>query len=502
LIALVIGAIGGLLISFPISRLSGDFVVLLTLAFSSIVVALLSASSFLGGTNGLIGVPLPELFGWKPMGSLSTLALYAIPAVIIIAVCWRLGESPFGRLLRAIKADELATRSLGKRTSAIKFGTFAVTSAFTAVGGVLLVNYFSVVAPPLFSFNQTVLIFAMIIVGGFGTIAGSLLGSAIVVMSQPVLVSLLSYDPLLAETLQPILFGVIIVIILRFRPSGILRRRLRPRKAQRARDDAAAAVLPLSETTDNLKHLVLNSIDKRFGGVVAVKQLSLELKPGVVTALLGPNGAGKSTVYNLVTGAITPDAGVVTLDGEDVTALLPEAMARLGVVRSFQDVRTFTELSALENVMVADQTNLGERALAAIFRWRAVARREAEVRQRALSWLRFVGVDDVYSPVESLSFAQQKLVAIARVVATDAQTILLDEPLSGIEGAAADHVLDVLEQIRKLGRTLCIVEHNVAAVRRIADHAYFMEEGTVTAEGSVEELLASPRLEEAYFGKH
>jgi len=502
LIALGVGAIGGLLISFPIARLNENFVVLLTLTFSTIVVSLITASSIFGGTNGLIGVPLPELFGWKPLAPLPTLALYAIPAAIIIAVCWRLGESPFGRLLRAIKADELATRSLGKRTSAVKFGTFALTSAFTAVGGVLLVNYFGVVAPPLFNFNETVLLFAMIIVGGLGTIPGSLLGCAIVVMSQPVLVSLLSFDPQLAAILQPILFGVIIIIILRFRPSGILRRRFRPRKAKRMRDDAAAAVPLLNTSTNTMKHLVLNSIGKRFGGVIAVNHLSFALEPGVVTALLGPNGAGKSTVFNLVTGAITPDAGIVTLDGEDITARPPEAVARMGVVRSFQDVRTFTELSALENVMVANQNNLGENPLAAIFRWRAVARREAEIRQRSLSWLRFVGVDNFYSPVESLSFAQQKLVAIARVLATDAQVILLDEPLSGIEGGAADHVLDVLEQFRKLGRTLCIVEHNVAAVRRIADHAYFMEEGKVTAEGTVEELLASPRLEEAYFGKH
>ncbi|WP_127817791.1 branched-chain amino acid ABC transporter ATP-binding protein/permease [Microbacterium sp. CPCC 204701] len=501
-LALGVGAVVGLLISFPVVRLPEEYVILLTLAFSALIVSIITASPFFGGQLGLIGLPLPGLFGWRPYSALETFLFFSVLAGLMVAVCWRLGESPFGRLLRAIKGDELATRSLGKQTTMIKLGTFAAMSAFSAVGGVLLVSYYSVASPTLFSFDQTMLIFAMVIIGGLGSIPGTILGTLVIVMSEPVLIMLLSFDQQVAAIIRPILFGILIILVLRFRPGGIIQRRRQGLPPHRE----VTAIVPLGEgevaRTPPALLLVVESVYKRFGGVKAVNDLSLLLAPGRITALLGPNGAGKSTVFNLVTGALTPDAGQVLLDREPLTGSSPEKVARKGVVRSFQDVRVFGDLSALENVMVSDQRNPGENPFITLFLPRRVARHERRARARAIGWLQFVGVEDMHRPADSLSFAQQKLVAIARVLATDAEILLLDEPLSGLEGRSAEHILEVLERIRELGRTVCIVEHNVAAVRRLADHAFFMEQGTVTAAGTVAELLADPRLEEAYFGAH
>jgi branched-chain amino acid transport system permease protein len=171
------------------------------------------------------------------------------------------------------------------------------------------------------------------------------------------------------------------------------------------------------------------------------------------------------------------------------------------MVRSFQDVKLFPDLSAYENVMLGLQGHVGEEARALFLHPRRVSRDEGKARQKALEWLDFVGMADFAdASARSLGFGQQKLVAIARILATEADVLLLDEPASGIDHAWVDATLDLIDQVRSAGRTICIVEHNLHVVGRLADHVYFMELGRVTAEGGLADLTADPRLAEAYFG--
>jgi branched-chain amino acid transport system permease protein len=173
----------------------------------------------------------------------------------------------------------------------------------------------------------------------------------------------------------------------------------------------------------------------------------------------------------------------------------------MGLVRSFQDVRLFSRISVLQNVLLGVQKQSGENLGKLFFAPRSVSHRDKEAHDRAMDSLKFVGMAafaDV--PAAALSYGQSKLVSLARVLATDASVLLLDEPASGIDIHWVDTMLDLVEAVREQGRTVCIVEHNLHVVGRLADHTYFMELGRITAEGTIDELTNAPRLAEAYFG--
>jgi branched-chain amino acid transport system permease protein len=247
--------------------------------------------------------------------------------------------------------------------------------------------------------------------------------------------------------------------------------------------------------------LETSGVSKRFGGIVAADDLAIQLRKGTITALVGPNGAGKTTVFNLLTGFIRPDSGSVRLNGVELVGRNPDKVARMGLVRSFQDVRLMQRLTCLQNVMLAVQGQSGENLGKLLFGGRAASRSEVETRAKAMDWLGFVGMAEFADiPAGALSYGQSKLLSLSRALATEADVLLLDEPASGIDTKWVDTVLDLVEAVREQGRTVCIVEHNLHVVGRLADHTYFMELGRITAQGTIDELSNSPRLAEAYFG--
>jgi branched-chain amino acid transport system permease protein len=249
------------------------------------------------------------------------------------------------------------------------------------------------------------------------------------------------------------------------------------------------------------KVLEVRDLSKRFGGIIAADALDMDLHKGTITALVGPNGAGKTTVFNLLTGFIRPDSGSVKLNGAELVGQSPDEIARRGMVRSFQDVRVIPRLTCLENVMLGVQSQPGEKLLPLFLGGRASARGEEQAREKALEWLRFVGMGGFAGlPGAALSYGQSKLISFARVLATEADVLLLDEPASGVDTKWVDTLLDLVLAVKEQGRTVCIVEHNLHVVGRLADHTYFMELGRITAQGTIEELTHSERLAEAYFG--
>ena len=225
------------------------------------------------------------------------------------------------------------------------------------------------------------------------------------------------------------------------------------------------------------------------------------------------NGAGKTTVFNLLTGTLRADAGSIRLQSQEVRGLPPEVIARKGMVRSFQNVRLFGRMSTVENVMLAIREPSsdwwrwpsgarGGENLADLFLLpRVAARIERETRERAMEWLRLVGLDRAADiPAGALSFGQQKLVSFARLLGTDADVLLLDEPASGINSKWVDKILGLVALMRESGKTICIVEHSIHVVERLADTVFFMELGRITAQGAIRELTSNPRLAEVYFG--
>ena len=246
--------------------------------------------------------------------------------------------------------------------------------------------------------------------------------------------------------------------------------------------------------------LALARVTKRFGGTVAVDAVSATVEPGLVTALIGPNGAGKSTLVGLIAGATQPDAGHVLWRGAPVPPGAWRA-ARRGIGRLFQEVRLFPSLTALENVMAGVPDQRGERLRAALLTPRRVLAREREVAALARERLAFVGLADQAERLASeLSWGQQKLVAIARLLATGADLLLLDEPASGVHPRVVDQLASLLRDLAGQGKAVLLVEHNMGLVRAVADQVLLLDRGRLVDHGPTQRVWAGAALHEAYLG--
>jgi ABC-type branched-subunit amino acid transport system ATPase component len=242
-------------------------------------------------------------------------------------------------------------------------------------------------------------------------------------------------------------------------------------------------------------------LDHRFGGLHALQECSFDIEQGRITCLVGPNGAGKTTIFNAITGFLRPDEGHVTFRGRSLDGLRPQAIVHAGIARTFQNLRLFTELSALDNVMVALPQQFAEEPLGAIFRPLHAARSQAQRREDALRTLENVGlVDRARETVRNLSYGEQKLLTVARVLATGAELLLLDEPASGLSAGALDAVMALLRRLQSEGKTLLVVEHNTRVVQQIADEVLVLHQGHLMARGSPADIIADPALAEIYFG--
>ena len=547
MVAFIVGA----LVALPALKLSVEYLILLTLAMSSVIIGFFTTFDQLGGINGLTSLPKSNLFGWTWQNPIDWMIPLVIAVAATYAICWRIGESPYGRVLKGIREDDVATRALGKNVFRFKVVVFAVTAAMAGFAGGLLAAFFQLSTPGLFGFSISLSIIAMVIFGGMGNLTGALLGAAVLSSLDPILNRTIGLRADQAGFVRLILYGVLLIALVKLRPQGLLpegtslwdvvrgkRRaplRIEMLRTEGWRPDVSANIVALAEAEEAyLEHsttvvgvgattsvggsvdpevarerrweqapvvLEVRNLSKRFGGIVAADELSMTLRKGTITALVGPNGAGKTTVFNLLTGFIEPDRGSVKLNGFELVDRTPDLVARRGMVRTFQDVRLFQQLSCLNNVELAVRDQPGERLFPLFFQPGRVRAAERRVTARAMEALEFVGMHafaDV--PAGQLSYGQSKLISLARALASDAEVLLLDEPASGIDTQWVDTMLGLIEALREQGRTICIVEHNLHVVGRLADHTYFMEVGRITAEGTIEELTSSPRLADAYFG--
>jgi branched-chain amino acid transport system permease protein len=247
--------------------------------------------------------------------------------------------------------------------------------------------------------------------------------------------------------------------------------------------------------------LEVQDLVKSFGGIRAVQGVTIQVPARQVTALIGPNGAGKTTLFGLFTGFIAADGGSVKLKGVEIRGKAPDVIAGMGMVRSFQDVRLFRYMTCLQNVMLAIPGQDCEHLWKLFVTPRAVRRTEKATRQRAMEILEWVGMADRANDLAAgLGHGEQKLVAIARVLATEADVLLLDEPTSGVDPEWVERVAEVIRDLPAWGRTVCVVEHNLGFLQMLNAGCYFMEAGRIRTHGTLDELMAAEELRRAYFG--
>jgi branched-chain amino acid transport system ATP-binding protein len=247
--------------------------------------------------------------------------------------------------------------------------------------------------------------------------------------------------------------------------------------------------------------LEASRLGKRFGGIVAVDDVSFTLRAGTITGLIGPNGAGKTTLFNLIAGAIPPDAGRLLLEGRDLTGARPDAVFAAGIARTFQIPRPFPEMTLIENVMLSPKHQSGERFW---MNWLAPARVAAEerrVRDAARHWLDFVGLSRLAEePAKVLSGGQRKLLEIARVMVAEPRLVLLDEPGAGVNPALLDILMRKVSALNAEGVTFLIIEHNMDLVMSLCRPVLVMAGGRLLMEGEPEAVRADPRVADAYLG--
>jgi len=242
------------------------------------------------------------------------------------------------------------------------------------------------------------------------------------------------------------------------------------------------------------------NLSKSFDGTAALDGLTLALPTSGIFAIIGPNGAGKTTLLNVVTGFLRPDEGKVFLRDVELTRLPPHRIVRAGIARTFQDLRLIGLISVLENVMLARQNQKGERL------WRALARvgvrtEEQANRQRAMELLGFVGLaGDAERPAGALSYGQQKLLTLACCLATEAGILLLDEPVAGVHPEMAEKILGLLAELRNDGKLIVFIEHDIPAVKQVAERVIVMDHGKFIADGVPDDVLERPEILEAYIG--
>ncbi|MCA9877401.1 MAG: branched-chain amino acid ABC transporter ATP-binding protein/permease [Thermomicrobiales bacterium] len=517
--AVIVSFIAAGILALPAAkRVSGEYLILLTLAFQVVVNQLMN--SLRGLTGGPYGFTVPWLtIGDKDFISpVDYLPIMVVGCLFVLLITWGLGESPFGRVLKGIREDERAVRSLGKNTTLAKLLVFGIASGLAGFIGGLAAYYYQFIAPGTYSLDLSIFIVSIIVLGGIGNLTGTIVGAIILGGLRPFLQNVDFIGDENSYPWQAIIYGLALIFLMMFRPEGLLPegvgisslwKRGNGGRAARAIPPPVAVshretplpTAPMAATVEPAEIVRVADLSKHFGGIYAVNGVNLALREHQITALIGPNGAGKTTIFNLITGTLIPDRGHVYLRGQEITGKPPDEVARLGMARSFQDTRLFRRLTVLQNVAMAIPHQPGENVAALAVRPLYSRRVEEETRAKAMGYLELIGMQDkAHERVANLGYGEQKVVAIARLLATESEVLLLDEPTSGIDPAVLDDMIDLVLRLKSLGRTICVVEHSLHVVERLADHVIFMEEGKVTAEGTIADLTSQERLVEVYFG--
>ena len=482
-------------------RMSGHYLPLATIAWGLALNYTMANMDWLGKYDGILGIPALTLFGMDLGSGRGLHGLIWVFALLAALALMHLLDSRPGRAIRALKSGATMAEAMGISTLRYKIIAFVLAAVLAAVSGWLFAHFQRTVNPTPFSIGKGIEYLFMVVLGGVGHVWGAFVGAGVVKIVEDQLQVLLPKLIGTSGNFETIVFGIVLVVVLKYAPDGLwtfVVRRLPP--APRVPDWHGAAKLP-ARTKPGSGELLLDvqAVRKEFGGLVAVNDVNFQIRAGDIVGLIGPNGAGKSTIFNLITGVLPLTRGGVQFRGEPIAGLVSREIARRGISRTFQHVKMIPEMTVLENVALGGYLRSRSGTLRAMLRLdRDEERRLFAEAEHQLA--RIGMADKMHELAGNLALGPQRLMEIARALATDPALLLLDEPAAGLRHKEKQALADVLRQLKAEGMSLLLVEHDMDFVMGLVDRIVVMEFGTRLMDGTPAEVQASPAVRAAYLG--